>query len=67
VVDTVASSRDLFFPLAVVKLFNGEGFILQVHRVFTRIRSGDTTVVSGGSVLGSTLSSEVAVRTGSGF
>jgi hypothetical protein len=38
-----------------------------VHRVFTRILSGATAVISGGVVLGSTLSSEVAVRTGGGF
>jgi hypothetical protein len=61
--DPAASSRDLFFPPVVFKLFDGEGFILQVHRVFTRIRSGATAVVSGGGALGSTLSSEVAVRT----
>jgi hypothetical protein len=48
-------------------LFDGEGFILQVHRVFTRIHSGATAVVFGGGALGSTLSSEVAVRTGGGF
>jgi hypothetical protein len=44
-----------------------EGFILQVHRVFTRIRSGATAEGSSGSALGSTISSEVAVRTGGGF
>jgi hypothetical protein len=65
--DPAASSRDLFFPSAVFKLFDGEGFILQVHWVFTRIRSGATAVVSGGGALGSTLSSEVAVHTGGGF
>jgi hypothetical protein len=65
--DPAASSRDLFFPQAVFKLFDGEGFILQVHQVFTRIRSGATAVVSGGGALGSTISSEVAVRTGGGF
>jgi hypothetical protein len=36
----VVSSRDLFFPPAAFKLFDGEGFILQVHGVFTRFRSG---------------------------
>jgi hypothetical protein len=65
--DPAASSWDLFFPQAVFMLFDGEGFILQVHRVFTRIRSGATAVVSDGDALGSTLSSEVAVRTGGGF
>jgi hypothetical protein len=34
-----ASSRPLFFP-AVFALLDGDGFILQVHGVFTRIRSG---------------------------
>jgi hypothetical protein len=65
--DPAASSRDLFFPLAVFMLFDGEGFILQVHEVFTRIRSGVTAVSTGSSALGSTISSEVAVRTGGGF
>jgi hypothetical protein len=66
--DPAASSRDLFFPPAVFTLFDGEGFILQVHRVFTRIRSGARAAASGGGgALGSTLFSEVAVRTGGGF
>jgi hypothetical protein len=65
--DPVASSRDLFFLPAVLKLLDGEGFILQVHGVFTRIRSGATAVASGGGALGSTISSEVAVHTGGGF
>jgi hypothetical protein len=65
--DPAASSWDLFFPPTAFKLFDGEGFILQVHRVFTRIRSGAMAVVSGGGALGSTLSSEAAVRTGGGF
>jgi hypothetical protein len=63
----VASSRDLFFPPAVFMLFDGEGFILQVHRVFTRIRSGAMVVVSGSDALGSTISSKVVVRTSGGF
>jgi hypothetical protein len=63
----VASSQDLFLPPAVFKLLDSEGFILQVHGVFTCIRSGATTVASGGGALGSTISSEVAVRTGGGF
>jgi hypothetical protein len=62
--DPAASSRDLFFSPTVFKLFDGEGFILQVHRAFTRIRSGATVVVSGGGALGSTLSFEVTVCTG---
>jgi hypothetical protein len=65
--DPAASSRDLFFPPAVFKLFDGEGFILQVHRVFTRIRSGATAMAFGDGTLGSTLSFEAAVRTGGGF
>jgi hypothetical protein len=46
---------------------DGEVFILQVHRVFTRIRSGATAVASGGGALKFTISSKVAVRTGSGY
>jgi hypothetical protein len=42
----MASSQDLFFPPAAFAVFDGEGFILQVHGVFTRIRSGATTVAS---------------------
>jgi hypothetical protein len=38
--DPVASSRDLFFLAPVFMLFDGEDFILQMHWVFTRIRSG---------------------------
>jgi hypothetical protein len=65
--DPPASSRDIFFPPVVFKLLDGEGFILQVHRVFTCIRSGATAVASGGGALGSAIYSEVAVRTGGGF
>jgi hypothetical protein len=36
--------------------FDGEGFILQVQGVFTRIRSGATVVASYGGALGSTTS-----------
>jgi hypothetical protein len=46
---------------------NGKDFILQVHRVFTRIRSGATAVASRGDALGSTISSEMEVCTGGGF
>jgi hypothetical protein len=59
----VASSWALFFPPAVFAVFDGEGFILQVHGVFTRIRSGATVVVSYGGALGSMLFSIAAVRT----
>jgi hypothetical protein len=46
---------------------DGEGFILQVHWVFTRIRSGATAVASGGGALGSAIYYEVAVCTSGGF
>jgi hypothetical protein len=36
-----ASSRPLFFP-AALDVLDGDGFILQVQGVFTRIRSGAT-------------------------
>jgi hypothetical protein len=48
-------------------LFDGEGFILQVHGVFTRIRSGATAVDTGGGALGSVIYTEVAVCTGGGL
>jgi hypothetical protein len=48
-------------------LLDDEGFILQVRRVFTPIRSGATVVAIRGSALGSTISTEVAVCTGGGF
>jgi hypothetical protein len=57
-----ASSRLLFFP-AVFTDLDGEGFILQVHVVFTRIRSGATLEALGGGTPGSTA---VAVCAGSG-
>jgi hypothetical protein len=37
-VDPTASARDLFFLAVIIMLLDGEGFILQVQRVFTRIR-----------------------------
>jgi hypothetical protein len=46
---------------------DGDGFILQVHGVFTRIRSGATAVALSGGVLGSTLHSAEAARTGGDF
>jgi hypothetical protein len=61
--DPAASSRALSFP-AALEVFDGEGFILQVHGVFTRIRLGATAVVSYGGALGSTLPSTAAVCTG---
>jgi hypothetical protein len=65
--DPAASSRDLFFSPTVFKLLDGEGFILQVHWVFTRIRSGFTAVASGGGALGFAIYTEVAVCTSGGF
>jgi hypothetical protein len=50
---TAASSRPLFFP-AVFADLDGDGFILHVHDVFTRIRSGATLAALGGGVFGST-------------
>jgi hypothetical protein len=67
VADSAASSRDLFFPPTVFNLSDGEGFILQVHWVFTHIRSGATAVASTGGALGSAIYSEVAVCTSGGF
>jgi hypothetical protein len=46
---------------------DGEGFILQVHQVFTRIRSGAAVVAIRGGALGSTIYTEVAVCTGGRF
>jgi hypothetical protein len=51
--DPAASSQDLFFPAPVFVLFDGEDFILQMHRVFTRIRSGDSLVANSGGAYGS--------------
>jgi hypothetical protein len=56
-----ASSRPLFFPAAFADL-DGEGFILQVQGVFTRIRSGATLKALGGGALGSTKAAECAGR-----
>jgi hypothetical protein len=42
---------------------DGEGFILQVQGIFTRIRSGDILEALGGGALGSTMA---AARAGSG-
>jgi hypothetical protein len=56
----VASSRPLFFPPAAFAVLDGDGFILQVHGVFTRIGSGATVVALSGSALRSTLHSAAA-------
>jgi hypothetical protein len=61
--DPAASSREHFFPPAAFEVFDGEGFILQVQGVFTRIRSGATVVVSYNGAFGSTILSTAAVRT----
>jgi hypothetical protein len=55
----VASSRPLFFP-AVFVLLDGDDFILQVHDVFTRIRSGATLAALGGGALRSTATAACA-------
>jgi hypothetical protein len=61
--DLTASTRLLFFPPAAFAVLDGDGFILQVHGVFTRIRSGATAVALCGGALGSTLhSAEAAAR-----
>jgi hypothetical protein len=49
-----ASSRLLFFPPAAFVVLDGDGFILQVHSVFTRIRSRATAVALSGGALRST-------------
>jgi hypothetical protein len=49
--DPAASSRLLFFPLEAFAVLDGDGFILQVHGVFTRIRSGATAVALSGGAL----------------
>jgi hypothetical protein len=55
----VASSKPLFFP-AVFAILDGDGFILQVHDVFTHIRSGATLAALGGGALRSTLAAACA-------
>jgi hypothetical protein len=52
--DPAASSWLLFFPPVVFVVLDGDGFILQVHGVFTRIRSGATLVAMDGGALRST-------------
>jgi hypothetical protein len=47
----VASSRPLFFPPAAFVVFDGDGFILQVHGVFMCIRSGATALALYGARL----------------
>jgi hypothetical protein len=52
--------RDLFFPPPVFEPSDGDAFILQVQRVFTRIRSGAALVASGGGARGSSISHAAA-------
>jgi hypothetical protein len=47
-------------------VFDGEGFIIQVQGVFTRIRSEATAVANDGGALGSILSSTAALLAGGG-
>jgi hypothetical protein len=47
--------------VAVFMLFDGDGFILQVQRVFTRIRSGVAAEASSSGARGSAVYSAVAV------
>jgi hypothetical protein len=51
----------------LLRLLDGEGFILQVHRVFTCIRPGAAVVAIRGGAPGSTIYTEVEVCTGGGF
>jgi hypothetical protein len=48
-------------------LFDGEGFILQRQRLFTRIRSGAVRGGNSGGARGSTVYGVVAVCTGGGL
>jgi hypothetical protein len=59
VADPAASSRSLFFP-AVFAVLDGDGFILQVHDIFTRIHSGATLAALGGGALRSTAAAACA-------
>jgi hypothetical protein len=54
VADPEASLRLLFFPPTAFAVLDDDGFILQVHGVFTRIRSGATAVALSGGALRST-------------
>jgi hypothetical protein len=58
--DPAASSRLLFFPPVVFVVLDGDEFILQVHDVFTRIRSGATPVARDGGALRSTAAAACA-------
>jgi hypothetical protein len=58
--DPAASSRLLFFPPVVFVVLDGDGFILQVHGVFTRIRLGATPVALDDGALRSTAAAACA-------
>jgi NaMN:DMB phosphoribosyltransferase len=47
-------------PPVVFVVLDGDGFILQVHGVFTRIRSGATPVALDGGALRSTVAAACA-------
>jgi hypothetical protein len=46
--DPSASLRDLFFPAPAFEPLDRDGFILQVHEVFTHICSGAMLLASSG-------------------
>jgi hypothetical protein len=58
--DPAASSRLLFFRPAAFAVLDRDDFILQVHGVFTRIRSGATAVALSGGALRSTAAAACA-------
>jgi hypothetical protein len=58
--DPAASSRLLFFPPVVFMVLDGDDFILQVHGVFTRIRSGAAPVALNGGALRSSAAAACA-------
>jgi hypothetical protein len=58
--DPTASLRPLFFLSVAFVVLHGDDFILQVHDVFTRIRSGATPVALGGGALRSTAAAACA-------
>jgi hypothetical protein len=58
--DPAASSRLLFFPPVAFVVLDGDGFILQVHSVFTGIHSWATPVALDGGALRSTVAAACA-------
>jgi hypothetical protein len=61
--------RDLFFlaPAPAFAPLDGEGFILQVHGVFTRICSGASLVASSGGARGFALYGAALEARGDGW